>query len=862
MTSAPHASAALEVCRRLGVDPERGLRGSEAEGRLLRDGPNALPEASRPSSMRLLARQLASPLVALLAGASVVSLAAGDSLDAALIVVIVVLNTALGYVQESRAEEAAAGLRSVLAPTARVVRDGAISEVDARGLVAGDVVLLRAGERVPADGRLVETTTAEVDESGLTGESLPVAKRVEPPVDPRTPVAERETMAFAGTAIARGSARLVVTATGEGTEMGRTAAEAARAERPRTPLQRRIDRFASVLLRAAIALCIAIAALAWARGTGVVDSILVGVSLAVAAVPEGLPAVLTIALAIGMQRMARRGAIVRRLQAVETLGSATVICADKTGTLTEGRMRLARVFAAGAEIDLTASESAQEEAIDRLLGGALLASRTEPGPVDAIPESVGNATESAIFAAARERDVRADGLAPNATAVAVEPFDSTRKRMSVVVESAEGARASYVKGAPEALLPELECDGRERDTIESTARSWAQAGTRVLLVARGQGAPGAAEPPGLAPLGLLGFEDPPRPDARRSVARARRAGVRTVMITGDHPGTAAAVARATGISDEADTSRLITGPELDRLTDAELGDVADRVTIYARVVPQHKLRIVNALREGGEVVAMTGDGVNDAPALRVADIGVAMGRRGTDAAREAADLVLSDDDYSTIVRAIRRGRTIYDNVLRFISFLLAANAGEVLLFCLAIALGFSAPVTVVQILVVNLLTDGLPAVALGVDPPARGLMRRRPRPLDEGILDPIRGLLLAGGLATGLAAFAAFLIGHDSSHALGRTMAFTTLVFSQLAFVFAVRGRGWVPRAGRNTALYLAVLLSAAAMAAVLAVPALAGAFDVVSMSAPQLTVALGLAAIPFLCAGAVTAARRPGVGR
>lgn len=852
----PHAVEAAALSRALGANEKTGLANSEVEARLRRHGPNRIPEPPSPSRLSVAGRQLSSPLVALLALAALVSLATGEALDAAVIAAIVVANAGLGYVQEARAERAVLRLHSLLAPSATVLRDGQQQRIGAERLVPGDIVHLAAGARVPADGRVLWETNLEADESTLTGESLPVAERASPPVPPEAPLAERSTMAYAGTVVTGGRGRILVTATGTRTEMGRTVAGAESTRPPRTPLQLRLDRLAGFLLRAAGAVCFAVAALAWLQGESVRESFRIGVSLAVAAVPEGLPAVMTVALAIGVQRLARHGAIVRRLQAVEALGSATVICTDKTGTLTEGRMALGRLYFADGGGETQLDGGGEREETVSLLRAAILASQPEPGTLRGPAKLREEPTEAAIAAAAEERGIDATLDGEIDAVVAVQPFDSERKRMSVVVQLRDGARVSYVKGAPEALLPLLAADEAQRSELAAVADRWAGRGVRVLLVARREMEAGADPEERLLPLGMLGLHDPPRSQSRGSVAEARSAGVRTVMITGDHPGTALAVARSTGIAPEGEAA-VLSGPDLDRLSDEELRAESRRVTVFARVTPEHKVRIVEALRTSGEVVAMTGDGVNDVPALRAADIGVAMGRRGTDAARAAAGIVLTDDDYSTIVRAIRGGRAIYDNVLKFVHFLLAANAGEILVFALAIVLGFSAPLTVVQILAVNLLTDGLPAIALGLDPPASGVMRRGPRPPSQGLMDPIRTQLVVGGVATGGAAFASFLIGSATSYELGQTMAFTTLVFAQLVYVFAVRSEGPFWRAGRNPALYLAVLLSGTLQGLILAVPQLAAPFDVAGMASGQIAAALALALVPFAALEAFKVADR-----
>jgi P-type Ca2+ transporter type 2C len=814
--SAAYALPAPEVCDELGVDAATGLGDAEAARRLSADGPNRVRSEPAPSRLALLARQFGNSMVLLLAGAAVISLAIGELLDAAVILAIVVANAVFGAVQEGRADKAAAAVRALLAPTARILRDGHVGEHPAEELVAGDIVVLSGGDRVPADGRLTEATLLQVDESTLTGESMPRSKRAQPPDPAEAPLAERHTSVLAGTTVTRGLGRFVVIATGADTEMGRIAGAAAR-ERDRTPLQVRLDRLAKLLIPIAAGICGTLALLAYLQGDTLAHSVLVGVSLAVAALPEGLPAVVTITLALSMRQMAERGAIVRRLSAVETLGSTTVICSDKTGTLTENRLAVQRLWPA---------PGADERG---LLEAALLASSP---PEDADP------LEQAIAAAAGARGLaRADRQV-----VAMRPFDSERKRMSVVVADAHGGTAAFVKGAPEVLVPLLAA-ARDGDEIMRTADAWAEHGYRVLLVALGTGDDPERE---LQPLGLLGLADTPRATARASVAEARAAGVRTIMITGDHPRTAASVAAATGVTADGPVT-VVTGGELDAMSADALRDTVREVDVFARVVPEHKVRIVEALKRDGEIAAMTGDGVNDVPALKAAHIGVAMGRRGTDAAAQAADMVLTDDDYSTIVRAIRQGRAIQENIVRFAHFLFAGNAGEVLAFALAVVLGLGAPLTVLQILLVNLLLDGLPAAALGVDPPDRSVMARPPREPSAGLLDGVRIRIVIGGAAIGAAIFASFLIGSDTSHVVGQTMAFTTLVFGRLLFVFTVRGDGPFWRAGVNLRLFGAVALSAAIALAVLAVRGLGDEFGAVSLSGAQWAAALALGVVPLV---------------
>jgi Ca2+-transporting ATPase len=818
------APPAGDVCDELRVDARIGLSEAEAATRLGEVGPNRIRTEPAPSRLALVARQFANSMVLLLVAAAAISLFIGEQLDAAVILAIVVANALFGAVQEGRADEAAAAVRALLAPTARLLREGHVRERPAELVVPGDVVALAAGDRIPADGRLVASALLQVDESALTGESLARSKRPDPPDPAGTPLAERRTTVLAGTTVTRGTARVVVNATGPRTEMGKIAGAAGR-RRAQTPLEARLDALTRLLIPIAAGIVATLAGLSYLQGDTLAHSVLVGVSLAVAALPEGLPAVVTITLALSMRQMAERGAIVRRLAAVETLGSTTVICSDKTGTLTENRLAVQRLWAAPGATEAD------------LLETAVLASS---GDEEADP------LELAIIAAAREHGITRKASLDGHSIAETRPFDSERKRMSVVIADAGGRRTALVKGAPDVLIPLLDRAERAGE-LERALGGWTDEGLRVLLVARRACLDAGKDPEQqLEPIGLLGLADTPRAAARASVAEARAAGVRTIMITGDHPRTAASVAAATGVASDRGPVEVVTGAELDTLPAEGLRATVRRVSVFARVVPQHKVRIVEALKRDGEVAAMTGDGVNDVPALKAAHIGVAMGRRGTDAASEAADMVLTDDDYSTIVSAIRQGRAIHDNIVRFAHFLFAGNAGEVLAFAVAVVIGLGAPLTVLQILLVNLLLDGLPAAALGVDPPERTVMDRPPRPPAEGLLDRVWGRLLVGGAAIGAAIFASFLIGDQTSQAAGQTMAFTTLVLGRLLFVFTVRGEGPFWAAGRNLRLFGAVALSAAVALVVLVVPTVGERFGTTGLSGGQWLAALALATVPF----------------
>jgi Ca2+-transporting ATPase len=788
-----------------------GLTAAEAEKRLAEFGHNELPEDPPPGRATLLIRQFLSPMIGLLALAAAVSLLAGDALDAVVILAIVVLNACIGYVQEGRADDAAREVRQLLAHRAHVLRDGRTLEVAAEDVVPGDLLTLAAGDRIAADGTWLDVAGVEVNESILTGESLPVTK------------APNE-HAAAGTVLTRGSGRVVVNETGPRTKIGRIVRTASQAP-VQTPLQERLGRLTVTLLWAVGLVCVALAVVEWAHGASVRDSFQTGVALAVAAVPEALPAVVTIALALGLRRLSLRGAIIRRLPAVETLGSATVICTDKTGTLTENSLSLDCVWDVQSHREHPPSGP--------LLGPALLASDPfQSGGEQSDP------VESAIAKAASGADLtRADALGDGQVS-GCEPFDPTRRLMKVSVQRA-GTETVYVKGAPEAVLARL-ADRSLAAEMTSITERWANQGARVLVV--------ASERKGrLFPLSLLRLVDPPRATARASLDEARAAGVRTLMVTGDHPGTALAVARATGVEPREGPVPVLSGADIELLDDAALTSALEDTNVFARVAPEQKLRLVRLLAGRGEVVAMTGDGVNDVPALRAAHIGIAMGRSGSDAAAAASDMVLADDDYSTIVRAIRVGRTIFDDIRHFTLFLLAANLGEVLLFAIAVGAGLSAPLTVLQILLVNLLTDGLPAVALAADPPERGVMRRPPRPLREGLLYGAWGRLAVAGITVALASFSAYLIGRGDGLDVARTLAFGTLVVGQLLFVYSARTPGPFWRASRNRSLDLSVALSLVVGLAVLALPPMREVFTTAAISGEQVLAMLALATTPLL---------------
>ncbi|MDH4348138.1 MAG: HAD-IC family P-type ATPase, partial [Gemmatimonadota bacterium] len=679
-----HCRTAADVAVELQASLPGGLSASDVEARLARDGPNLLVEGRRRGPGRILLDQFADLMVLVLIGAAVIAGLVGEAEDTIAIVAIVVLNATLGFIQEYRAERAVAALKALAAPQARVRREGSVALVQGADLVAGDLVLLEAGDIVPADLRLIETATLRVEEAALTGESHPVEKLVEPLPDAELPLGDRLNMVYKGTVVVRGRGVGLVVATGMATELGRIATLLAGEEDLKTPLQRRLSRFARRLALVVLVLCAVIFGVGLFRGEEPVLMFLTAISLAVAAIPEALPAVVTVSLALGARRLVSRQALVRRLPAVETLGSVTFICADKTGTLTENRMQVGRVSAVGGDSPESGIPSGgAAELLHLALGVSHDAERRADGSIH------GDPTEAALLEAAEAVGLVKPELAARLPRVGEIPFAPERGRMTTLHRTPEGGILSFTKGAPEEVLPRCR-DRRVGDqllppddaAVTRVVEEMAAAGLRVLAVAvrRLPEAPARLEPDeveqGLTLVGLVGLHDPPRAGAREALRLCATAGIRVVMITGDHPITARAIARELGIL-AGDAGRVLTGAELARLSEAEMAAVVAEVRVYARAAPEQKIGIVKALQARGEFVAMTGDGVNDAPALRRADIGVAMGRVGTDVAREASHMVLLDDNFATIVAAVREGRRIYDNIRKFIRYALACNSAEI-----------------------------------------------------------------------------------------------------------------------------------------------------------------------------------------
>ena len=781
-----HVRSAGEVCRELSVVPADGLSVDEVARRRARFGPNRLDEGRRRGPLRMLLDQFADFMVLVLLASAVLAGILGEPQDSLAIAVILTLNAVLGFAQEYRAERAVRALQALGAPQARVWRDGGVAVVPGEDIVPGDVVLLDAGSAVPADVRIVDAAQLRIDESALTGESQPVEKRIDALAGGDLALGDRTNLAFKGTLVTYGRGRGVVVATGMETELGRVAALLDEADDGRTPLQRRLADFGRRLALAVLALCAVLFVVGVLRGEEPVLMFLTAVSLAVAAIPEALPAVVTVALALGARKMVRANALIRRLPAVETLGSVTCVCSDKTGTLTENRMRVEAFHVDGRDTGTPPGPGQRSVAWNLLLAALALSNDAEPRGDGA----EGDPTEVALLLAALRAEIDKRELAARMPRLAEVAFSSERARMTTIHSDPDGGLVAFTKGAPEHVLPS--CRDVDLPAMLDAADDMARRGLRVLAFAsrRLERMPEEGQlediETGMTLLGLVGLIDPPRAEAAEAVALCRTAGIRVVMITGDHPATARAIATRLGIVD--DGGRVVSGAELARLDRDAFAAEVESIRVYARVAPEQKIQIVEALQKHGELVAMTGDGVNDAPALRQAEIGVAMGKGGTDVAREAAHMVLLDDNFASIVGAVREGRRIYDNIRKFIKFAFASNTGEIWTLFLAPFVGLPIPLLPIHILWVNLVTDGLPGLALTLEPAERDIMQRPPRPPRESIF--AHGLwqhavwvgLLLGGVTLATQAWAL-----RTGLAHWQTMTFTVLTLSQMGHVLAVR---------------------------------------------------------------------------
>jgi len=878
-----------ETVSLLNSNADTGLSSAEAKRRLAEHGPNELVERGLKSPWRILWEQLTGLMVVILIIAAVVSGILGDWKDAIAILAIVILNAVLGFSQEFRAEKAMAALKQLAVPTVKVRRDGHVVEISARELVPGDLVLLEAGALVPADGRLLESVNLRVEEAALTGESEPVEKQVHTLDRPDLPVGDRVNMVYMGTVVTYGRGLAAVTATGMHTELGRIAELIQSVEREPTPLQCRLEQLGRGLAVAALVIVAVVFVLGLLRGEDWQLMLLTSISMAVAAVPEGLPAVVTIALALGAQRMLKRQALIRKLPAVETLGSVTVICSDKTGTLTENRMTVTVLDVLGetqqvdtllrqgipvADAELLPGQRPEVRSLGLLSKAAALCNDAslEPTPENGY-RAVGDPTEGALVIAAAELGLLKPELERRWPRVSEVPFTSERKRMTTVhrvgvtAEQTDapwccGSHVAFAKGAVDSLLDvservwtgdqEVPLTDELRARIVAANDGLASQGQRVLGVAF---RPLDKEPDPVDEvsleremtfIGLVGMIDPPRPEVREAVATAKMAGIRPVMITGDHPLTARQIAWELDIAAD---GQPLTGRDLAGMSSEELEKLVNQIAVYARVSPEHKLKIVQALQNQGQIVAMTGDGVNDAPALKKADIGVAMGITGTDVSKEAADMVLLDDNFATIVAAVKEGRTIYDNIRKFIKYTLTSNAGEIWVMLLAPLVGMPLPLLPLQILWINLVTDGLPGLALGVEPAERDTMRRPPYHPQENIFGRGLGRHVAWvGLLMGLISLGTGYWTWQAGWDNWQTMLFTTLTLSQMGHALAVRSRDSLFKVGllSNKALLGAVLLTFVLQIAVIYLPFLQNLFKTEALSAGELLLSLTLSTVVF----------------
>ncbi|HNT24918.1 MAG TPA: cation-translocating P-type ATPase [Anaerolineales bacterium] len=846
-----HTLTRDEAYTKLNTGPE-GLNAVEAAKRLLESGPNELQAAHRVSPWEILLEQFKNVLILILLGATLISLFLGHGIESVVIAIIVLFAVVLGFVQEYRAERAIEALRQMAAPTATVLRDKTETKIPAREVVPGDVILLRTGDRVPADARLLETINLQIEEAALTGESVPVEKHTQALEKGDLPVGDRKNLVYAGTAVTYGRGRALVTATGMNTEFGKIAKMLQDVESGKTPLQQNLDKVGTVLARAALVVVAIIVALGLMRGQPFVEMLIFGIALAVAVVPEALPAVVTISLAIGVQKMVKRNALIRRLPAVETLGSTSVICSDKTGTLTKDEMTLRRLYCSGQMIGISGAGYAPEgafsvngsslgeplPALRQMLTAAVLASdtylvQTESGSWDI----KGDPTEGALVVAAAKAGLQKDALDAAHPRLQEIPFSSETKRMTTL-HDAGGSMTAYAKGAPEVILAGCDfvlteagvapLDDAARQNILAQAQAMAGEALRVLGIASKPNVTLETAERGMTFLGLAGMIDPPRPEAKAAIALCSEAGIRPVMITGDHPVTAQAVARELGLLQNG--GRVVTGAELDEMSDEQLQSDVEDISVYARVSPSHKLRVVTAWQSRGHIAAMTGDGVNDAPALKKADIGIAMGITGTDVTKEAAAMTLTDDNFASIVAAVEEGRGVFGNIKKYLMYLLSSNIGEIGLMAGSALLGLPLPLTAVQILYVNLATDGLPALALSVDPPEKDLMKRRPRDPRTGIFTrPVITLMVLGGLWSMLINLGLFTWALNAGKSLeeAMTMTFVSLVLIQFfkAYNFRSDRHSILDKPFANKWLNLAIVWEVVLLFVILYVPFLHDAF-------------------------------------
>ncbi len=855
-----HTQPLSELFEQFGTDEQQGLSHERATEQFTQFGPNTLKEKKKKGLLARFLDQFKDVMILILLAAAVVSFVMiaiegnwGELFEPLLIVLIVILNAVMGVYQEGKAEKALDALKNMSAPHAKVLRGGTEMIMDASQLVPGDIIRLEAGDFVPADARLIRSVSLKSEESALTGESVPSEKDHTATIAEDAPLGDRSNMVFSGCSITYGTATAVVTATGMNTEMGKIAGLLEGEDETQTPLQQKLTQLGKLLGFVALGACLVIFIVGLLNNLDPMHLFMTAVSLAVSAIPEGLPAIVTIVLSIGVQRMVKKNALIRRLPAVETLGGASVICSDKTGTLTQNRMTLTKVYVDSTKQveEVTDNNSPSARA---LLNYATLCCDGSVLFEDGKETHIGDPTETAIVVAAHKNGMEKDALNAACPRLAELPFDSDRKLMTTVNEI-EGKPIAIVKGAFDMMAPL--CIKGDIESAKTMTESMSRDALRVLAVAC-KTLDAVPEHPtsedlenGLTFLGLVGMIDPPRPEAKEAVATCRKAGIKPIMITGDHVVTASAIAKDLGILQDGD--RAITGAELDAMDETELDGQVEHVSVYARVSPENKIRIVKAWQRRGQVVSMTGDGVNDAPALKAADIGCAMGITGTDVAKGASDMTLTDDNFATIVDAVREGRGIYANIKKVVGFLLGTNIGEVITVFVAMLLWHQTPLLSMQLLWINLVTDSLPAIALGMEDVETDIMTQKPKPKTEGIFANGLGVRVAlQGLMFGLLSLIAFWIGwqgNDTFVMRGQTLAFMVLALSQVVQAYNMRSEHSLFAIGpfSNRKLNLSAAVSVALVVLVLFTPGLSGAFGLVLLPWWQYAVGLGLILVPLI---------------
>ncbi|MDF2556261.1 MAG: calcium-translocating P-type ATPase, SERCA-type [Bacillales bacterium] len=868
------------------VQFKQGLSKQEAAERLQKYGPNELTDGEKKSSLKLFLNQFKDFMVYVLMVATVISGFLGETADAIAIIAIVIINAFLGYFQEKKAEKSLQALKNMSAPQMVVLRGGEWIRIPSKEAVFGDIVRFTAGDRIGADLRIISQSGLEIEESALTGESIPVSKDDKPVDKPSTNLGDQTNLAFMGTMITRGSGMGVIVATGMKTAMGQIAEMLETSESGQTPLQHRLEQLGKILIVSALLLTLLVVSIGIYHGNPVLTMVLAGVSLAVAAIPEGLPAIVTVALSLGVQRMIKQRALVRKLPAVETLGCASVICSDKTGTMTENKMTVTQVWTSGSLWDVTGVGympngefsprnhfNQHKESLQKLLEYGMICNQATLEKKDKQYVIDGDPTDGAMLVAAMKYGLKRDQLLQKLEIIKEFPFDSNRKRMSVLVKDPNGRKIVISKGAPDLLVQHcinVLWNGREttlhakyEKQIENEISLMNGLALRTIAVAY-KIVPANVDihteheaEKNLTFLGIQGMFDPPRPEVKMAIRKCREAGIKTVMITGDHKETALSIAKHLDIVRRND--QILTGSELDQLSDRELKDQVENINIFARVTPEHKLRIVKAFQSRGHIVAMTGDGVNDAPAIKKADIGISMGITGTDVAKETASLILLDDHFATIKAAIQEGRNIYENIRKFIRYLLASNVGEILVMLIAMIMNLPLPLIPIQILWINLVTDGLPAMALGLDKPEENVMKRPPRHPKEGVF--ARGLgwkIISRGVLIGISTIFAFILVYRNQPdqlQYAQTVAFVTLILAQLIHVFDCRSEKSIFSRNPFGNMYLvwAVLSSLALMFVVLYYPPLQKVFHTMSIKPRDWLLIGAMACMPtFLLAGSL----------